>query len=165
MLLNIYSKKKARMEKKEFPIGLAVKDLAMLLLWLRLDPWPTNFHMPWACLPPPKKEWRCRKLGGSSLPEPVFKSRTHCLGSPGRKSLQHSGEPVLDRFLSLSPKQPSVMYLRGYSLQKWKYPDFVRLVRQSPKWCWFPDTWSIITLLEWGVWGIVNKWRHGQSLT
>ena len=31
---------------KEFPGGLAIKDLALSLLWLRCDPWPRNFHMP-----------------------------------------------------------------------------------------------------------------------
>ena len=29
----------------EFPGGLVVKDQALLLLWLSLDPWPGNFHM------------------------------------------------------------------------------------------------------------------------
>ena len=29
-----------------FPGGLVVKDLALSLLWLRLDPWPRNFCMP-----------------------------------------------------------------------------------------------------------------------
>ena len=31
----------------EFPGGLAVKDLASSLLWLRFDPWPRNFCVPW----------------------------------------------------------------------------------------------------------------------
>ena len=30
---------------QEFPSGLAVKDLALSLLWHGLDPWPRNFHM------------------------------------------------------------------------------------------------------------------------
>ena len=37
----------------EFPGGLAIKDLVLSLLWLRFDPWPGNFHMPWAW---PKKK-------------------------------------------------------------------------------------------------------------
>ena len=38
----------------EFPSGLAVRDLALLLLWVRsllwhrFDPWPGNFCMIWA---------------------------------------------------------------------------------------------------------------------
>ena len=32
---------------EEFPGGLAVKNLALSLLWCGLDPWPGNFHMPW----------------------------------------------------------------------------------------------------------------------
>ena len=36
-------------QEKEFPGGLAVKDLALLLLWLGVDPWPRNFLIPWAC--------------------------------------------------------------------------------------------------------------------
>ena len=32
----------------EFPGGVGVKDLASSLLWLRFDPWPGNFCMPWA---------------------------------------------------------------------------------------------------------------------
>ena len=35
-------------KRKEFPGGLAVKDLALLLLWLRFDPKPRNFFMLWA---------------------------------------------------------------------------------------------------------------------
>ena len=31
--------------KWELPGGLAVKDLALSLLWLRFDLWPSNFHM------------------------------------------------------------------------------------------------------------------------
>ena len=38
----------------EFLGGLAVKDLASLLLGLWFDPWPRNFHMLWLCTPPPK---------------------------------------------------------------------------------------------------------------
>ena len=47
---------------KEFPGGLAVKDLALTLLWLRLllwcrfDPWPGNFHMLWVQPQKKKKE-------------------------------------------------------------------------------------------------------------
>ena len=31
--------------KVEFPSGLVVEDLALSLLRLRFDPWPTNFHV------------------------------------------------------------------------------------------------------------------------
>ena len=34
----------------ELPGGLAVKDLALSLLWLGFNPWPKNFHMPWLWL-------------------------------------------------------------------------------------------------------------------
>ena len=37
---------------KEFCSGLVVKDPALAVLWLGSDPWPGNFHMPWA---PPKE--------------------------------------------------------------------------------------------------------------
>ena len=37
-----------------------VKDPAWSLLWHKFDPWPGNFHVPWA---QPKK----RERGGSSL--------------------------------------------------------------------------------------------------
>ena len=30
----------------EFPGGLADKDSALSLLWLRFNSWPRNFHMP-----------------------------------------------------------------------------------------------------------------------
>ena len=30
---------------REFPGGLAVKDLALSLMRLRFDPWSRNFHM------------------------------------------------------------------------------------------------------------------------
>lgn len=39
----------------EFP-NLAVKDLALLLLWLRFHPWFGNFHNPWTCPRTPSKE-------------------------------------------------------------------------------------------------------------
>ena len=29
----------------EFPSGLAVKDLALLMLWLGFDPWLGNFYV------------------------------------------------------------------------------------------------------------------------
>lgn len=32
---------------KEFSSGLAVKYLVLPLLWLRFDPWPRNFCVPW----------------------------------------------------------------------------------------------------------------------
>ena len=35
-----------------------VKDLALLLLWLELDPWPRNFCMPWVW---PRKRERERE--------------------------------------------------------------------------------------------------------
>ena len=38
---------------REFPGGLAVKDLALSLLRYRLDSWPWNFYMPQA---KPKKK-------------------------------------------------------------------------------------------------------------
>ena len=42
---NLKKKKKGRNDW-EFPGGLVFKDRALLLLWLRFDPWPRNFHMP-----------------------------------------------------------------------------------------------------------------------
>ena len=42
----------------EFPDGLAVKDLVLLLLWLksllwfRFDTWPQNFHISQVWFPP-----------------------------------------------------------------------------------------------------------------
>jgi len=45
-------KRTSRYQKREnimeFPGSLAAKDLESLL-WHRLDPWPGNFCMPWAC--------------------------------------------------------------------------------------------------------------------
>ena len=38
----------------EFPGRLAVKDLALSLLWLRFDPWPGNIHMLWGSQKPSK---------------------------------------------------------------------------------------------------------------
>ena len=38
----------------EFPGGLVVKDLALLLQWQGFDPWPGNFRMLWP-YPPAKK--------------------------------------------------------------------------------------------------------------
>ena len=35
-----------KIEIREFPGGLVVKDLALSLLWLGFHPWPRNFHMP-----------------------------------------------------------------------------------------------------------------------
>ena len=35
---------------QEFPGGLAVKDLALSLLWVKFKPWPENFCMPWVQL-------------------------------------------------------------------------------------------------------------------
>ena len=37
----------------ELPGGLVIKDMILLLLWLRFSPWPGSFHMPWAQPPPP----------------------------------------------------------------------------------------------------------------
>ena len=31
----------------KFPGGLAVKDPVLSLLWLRFNPWPRDFYMPW----------------------------------------------------------------------------------------------------------------------
>ena len=45
---------------REFPCGLVVRDLALSLLWLRFNPWPRNFCMPWA-LPKKKKKKKKRK--------------------------------------------------------------------------------------------------------
>lgn len=39
----------------EFPNGLAVKDLALSLMWLEFDSWPGNFRIPWE-LPKKKKK-------------------------------------------------------------------------------------------------------------
>ena len=41
----------------EFPGGPVVKDPALSLLWLGFNPWPWNFHMPWAW-PKKKGEWK-----------------------------------------------------------------------------------------------------------
>ena len=43
-----------KMEPEEFPGGLAVKDPALSLMWLRFHPWPRNFHRLW--VGPPKKD-------------------------------------------------------------------------------------------------------------
>ena len=37
--------KRKKMGKGEFPGGLAVKDLALSLLWCGFAPWPGSFHM------------------------------------------------------------------------------------------------------------------------
>ena len=29
-------------------VAQQIKDLALFLLWYRFDPWPVNFHRPWA---------------------------------------------------------------------------------------------------------------------
>ena len=42
--VSAYTKKK----KQVFPGGLQVKNLVLSLLWFGFDPWPKNFHMPWA---------------------------------------------------------------------------------------------------------------------
>ena len=44
--------------EREFPGSLAVRDPTLLLLWLRFNPWPRNFHIPWA---QPKKKEKGRK--------------------------------------------------------------------------------------------------------
>ena len=36
----------AKRRPSDFPGGLVAKDLALSMLWLRLDPWPGNFCMP-----------------------------------------------------------------------------------------------------------------------
>ena len=33
-----------RIQLKEFPGGLVVKDPVLSLLWLRFEPWPENWH-------------------------------------------------------------------------------------------------------------------------
>ena len=51
----------------EFPGGLAVKDLALSLLWLWFNSWPGNFHIPWVQHRPPKKSsLKTESLGTSS---------------------------------------------------------------------------------------------------
>ena len=35
-----------------------VKDLSLSLLWHGFDPWPGNFHMPWAW--PPKRDTKAK---------------------------------------------------------------------------------------------------------
>ena len=45
-----------------FPGGLAVKDLALSLLWHVSDPWPRNFCMQW--VQPRKKKEKKEKEGG-----------------------------------------------------------------------------------------------------
>ena len=43
----------------EFPSGLGVKDSALLMVWLRFDPWPGNFFKPQ--MQPKKKKKRVKK--------------------------------------------------------------------------------------------------------
>ena len=45
-----------KLGQEELPGGLVVNDSVLSLLWHKLDPWPGNFHVPWAWPPPPKKE-------------------------------------------------------------------------------------------------------------
>ena len=52
------------MEEREFPGGLAVKDLALLLLWLRFNPWPRNICVSGALTKEKKKEKERKKGGG-----------------------------------------------------------------------------------------------------
>ena len=40
-------KKKKKAEARSFLVHQRVKDLVLLLLWRRFDPWPRNFHMWW----------------------------------------------------------------------------------------------------------------------
>ena len=47
---------KVEIAEKEFPDGLAVKELALSLLWLRFNPWPGNFFTPQARPKKGKKE-------------------------------------------------------------------------------------------------------------
>ena len=45
----------------EFPGDLAVKDLALSLLWCRFNPLPRNLCTPWVQLKKKKKDMSCRK--------------------------------------------------------------------------------------------------------
>ena len=40
-----------------------VKDLALLQLWLRFNPWPGNFHMLWVWRKKKKKKRKTKKEG------------------------------------------------------------------------------------------------------
>ena len=47
-------------------VAQQVKDLALSLLWCRFDPWPGNFHMPWAW-PKKEKEKEKKQIGTRKL--------------------------------------------------------------------------------------------------
>ena len=49
------------MEEREFPGGLAVKDLALLLLWLGFNPWPRNICVSGALTKEKKKKRKVKK--------------------------------------------------------------------------------------------------------
>ena len=63
-------------QKAKVPGGLVVKDLALSLLWLQsllwlgLNPWPRNFHMPRVqqIHPPPKKTQIVKSWKQSKFP-------------------------------------------------------------------------------------------------
>lgn len=59
------------MKNPEFPGGLVVKDVALLWLWLRLDPWPWNFSKPW--LWPKEIQTTGFSLNTTSIPEAIRK--------------------------------------------------------------------------------------------
>ena len=48
--------------KEEFPTGLAVRDLALSLLWRGFDPWPRNVQESWAW--PKKEEFKGNRMWG-----------------------------------------------------------------------------------------------------
>ena len=65
----------------ELPGGLVIKDVILLLLWLRFSPWPGSFHMPWAQPPQIKtvnKSTRfvnhlaCDRVSHSSFPTNLY---------------------------------------------------------------------------------------------
>ena len=58
---------KQRRRFREFPGGLAVKDSALSLPWLRFNPWPRNFHMPQVQPKKKKKKSSFRRHIGSKV--------------------------------------------------------------------------------------------------
>ena len=78
--------------KQEFPGGLAIKNLALALPWLRFDPWPRNFHMLWA---QPKREKNKLVLGKRFV---IFKTASN---SPSDASILGAvtGKGIKPRFV------------------------------------------------------------------
>ena len=64
-LQRFYYSHESFLEKEfwDFPGGLAFKDSALSLLWLRFDPWPGNLCMPWVWSEKKKKKNSTIKLG------------------------------------------------------------------------------------------------------